>query len=233
MKEADFRLQDVIDYYGELKQSKERGIMNVTYLKSKYKLNNINPFLRKIGALNYTGKGTAARYEFYADSLQPINARKALNLMLKDQRERTDKSRIHITKPVDGNSRHDRVLKFLSDLHIVLGYTDNISIVDFITKHSISRNMGQSLYACNIIKNVGGNGAAARYEWIAGNPDDKMADIVMNKLSEVSRSTVTHKQKQPKIVEKSSASISIPRPKYMDVPLFFGLFKVRGYFNYE
>lgn len=137
-----------------------------------------------------------------------------------------------------------KYLDALKELKNILGYTKKIGLTDFCLKNGIATKAGKELVAGGILKNLGGKGVSAEYEWDTIEPNLKMATELQRRVNK-SQSEYYQEKKKKKETPKEMRAIEF-EPHFQELKTsengrlesttkryFFGLIKIKTIYNYE
>ena len=105
----------------------------------------------------------------------------------------------------------------LNKIYIILSNTDTFNFYNFCKKEHISKNLSTALQRLEIVKIEN-----KKWKWITKQPNEFMANKVIQKLSELNPP-----RKKPKKVK--SIKIKKPKIKYYKILLFWGLLSIKVY----
>lgn len=111
-----------------------------------------------------------------------------------------------------------KYLKVLKELKLVLDNTPNLSMLNFSTKHNVTKNLSTVLQKGGVIK-LTKKGRYTEWKWVSIEPTREMA---MKTLQEL-----THLNPPRKIKEKPILKATEKVIEYYYITLFFGLFKIK------
>ncbi len=124
----------------------------------------------------------------------------------------------------------EKYLNFLTELNLLLKYTDNINMHKFKRKHEVSSNVTKILIDNNIIENNGKNGRGCRWKWDKEiEPSLVMAERLIAELIRFNKRANDKKEeqkKEPKIKIKKTEIKHEGEGKFTEISILWGMFKL-------
>jgi hypothetical protein len=141
------------------------------------------------------------------------------------------------------NKREETEKKYLQallSLKNVLEYTDKISLREFARKNSVNTKFANVLVNGGILKHNGLRGSGAKYSWNTIDPNIKMAQEVLNRISK----TVVTKETKKGAGRKNNGGCRVGAGrktkeienrylKSYTTSFLWGLIKIKTKLNYE
>ena len=134
-----------------------------------------------------------------------------------------------------------KYLEALKELQNILKYTDRISLTKFAKDNSLNTNFATVLIKGGIIECNGVRGRGTKYKWTTIDPNIRMAETVLSKLSNMHVSEPKKEDEEPKKKRGgkrvgAGRKSKVEENKYIHsytTSFLFGLIKINTKVNYK